>query len=617
MAMVVLIPSHLAAQQTSNSVAIRGGEGRQDLSSLATQPYSSSFSFYGRNVPLPPGEWRKVAEEFIARQAAGGGVGGRNAEVALLRVHAGRVTGLVTIRVSVDISENRAGWTREPECQRNDIHFAHVESDSQRDQNCWTINHFVMTRGADSTKFVNDYFGAAAQFGGMPPTMIRITSRIADNLHFMTVRYYFLPNVAQFPPSAEAWRQNPWHRDRLDANRTAYIAALRAWAPTAHASVVGGFRGGRVASLPEPQSATQMQQSSSPAAQREAAQREAEGRGAENRTGLVQTRDELLISDIQRELIRVGLYDGSVDGVYGPRTRRGIEEFQRTRSVRVDGLATSEILTLLRAAPPAAGTLRQQQEGVPRLDEATERRRREEAQLRQAAEARAAADLTERRRQELEARAQRDEEERRRREAAANLSRQAADAARLEQERLHREREEAEEARRAAIDELRRVTALRQELEANLQAAREAQAAMRQPPTPGPPPANAGASALAEARAAPTPFSDDFGAVNSSVGCLSSEPAASRTAIFRERYEGKEFAWTGRVRAFFPSLIELDIGTGRTNLVISLVSGQEGLPVNPGQTVSVRFTMTQLGTCSVAFRGQRGVILSVDGTSLR
>jgi uncharacterized protein len=175
----------------------------------------------------------------------------------------------------------------------------------------------------------------------------------------------------------------------------------------------------------------------------------------------------------------------------------------------------------------------------------------------------------------------------------------------------------AEEARRAAADELRRVTALRQELEAELQAAREAQAAMRQPPTPGAAPPHAGASALAEARAAPTPFSDDFGAVNSAVGCLSSEPAASRVAIFRERYEGKEFAWTGRVRAFFPSLIELDMGTGRTNLVISLVSGQEGLPVNPGQTVSIRFTMTQLGTCSVAFRGQRGVILSIDGTSLR
>lgn len=342
--------------------------------------------------------------------------------------------------------------------------------------------------------------------------------------------------------------------------------------------------------------------------------------GADSRSQSVQTREDILTADIQRELIRVGLYDGSVDGVYGPRTRRGIEEFQRTRNVRVDGLASAGILTLLRTAPAAAGAQRQQQEGMPRLDEAAERRRREEAELRQAAEARAAADLAERRRQEVEARAHRDEEERRRREAAANLNRQAADAARLEQERLRRERDAAEEARRAAVDELRRVTALRQELEADLQAAREAQAAaMRQPPTPAPAPPNAGASpsALAEARAAPTPFSDDFGAVNSSVGCLSSEPAARRGAIFRERHEGKEFAWTGRVRAFFPSLIELDMGTGRSDVVVSLVSGQEALPITPGQRISIRFTMTQIGTCSAAFRGQRGVILSIDGTSLR
>lgn len=219
----------------------------------AAQTHVGTVSFNGRSVPLPPGEWRQVATTTTTRQlAGGGGVGGRNAQLALLRVASGRVTGLVTIETSVDVSDNMAGWTREPECQRNDIHAVVVESDVQRDQNCWTLNHLVMTRGPNASEFVNTYYAAAAAAGGMPPTMLRVTSRRSDNLHFVTVRYHFAPDHARFAPATEGWRENPWHRDRLDGSRSAYVAALRTWAPAAHAAVLRGFRGGSVTPLTEP-----------------------------------------------------------------------------------------------------------------------------------------------------------------------------------------------------------------------------------------------------------------------------------------------------------------------------------------------------------------------------
>ncbi|WP_084113230.1 tetratricopeptide repeat protein [Belnapia moabensis] len=184
----------------------------------------------------------------------------------------------------------------------------------------------------------------------------------------------------------------------------------------------------------------------------------------------------------------------------------------------------------------------------------------------------------------------------------------------LEEERIRRQRKEAEQ-------ELERLTALRQELEAQLRATRETQAAAaaNAPPVSSSPPPNPGtqASALAAARGAPTPFSDEFVTVNGAVGCRSSEPLVARASIFKDQHEGKEFAWTGRVRAAFPSMIELDMGSNRADVAVALIAGQEALSPQPGQMVKVRFALTQMGTCTAPFRGQRGVILSIDGNNLR
>lgn len=210
--------------------------------------FTSSIGMHGRNIPLPEGEWKQVATSTTLRA----GSNGRNASVALLRTSRGRVTGLITIGTSIEVSGSMAGWTTEPECQRTDIHAAQIFSDFQRDRSCWALNHVGMTRGQNAGEFINSYYDAAAAAGGFPPTMLRVTSRKSDEFHFVTVRYYFTPDPVRFPPSNESWRSNSWHRDRLDASRSTYVSNLRAWAATAHAGVVSGFKGGRVSGLPEP-----------------------------------------------------------------------------------------------------------------------------------------------------------------------------------------------------------------------------------------------------------------------------------------------------------------------------------------------------------------------------
>jgi peptidoglycan hydrolase-like protein with peptidoglycan-binding domain len=75
-----------------------------------------------------------------------------------------------------------------------------------------------------------------------------------------------------------------------------------------------------------------------------------------------------IIADIQRELYRRGLYDGSIDGIYVPRTDSAIREFEQKIGKRPGALPTEALLntilqssvkpvrTINAAAPVATGT---------------------------------------------------------------------------------------------------------------------------------------------------------------------------------------------------------------------------------------------------------------------
>lgn len=55
-----------------------------------------------------------------------------------------------------------------------------------------------------------------------------------------------------------------------------------------------------------------------------------------------------LTRDVQRELWRLGYYDGAIDGLYGPATRRGIERYQYDTGQTVNGNVGRTLLEELR-----------------------------------------------------------------------------------------------------------------------------------------------------------------------------------------------------------------------------------------------------------------------------
>jgi peptidoglycan hydrolase-like protein with peptidoglycan-binding domain len=59
------------------------------------------------------------------------------------------------------------------------------------------------------------------------------------------------------------------------------------------------------------------------------------------------------VADVQRELARLGLYSGPIDGIAGPRTKAAIVAYQSAAGVAADGEPSSDLLALMMAQPSA------------------------------------------------------------------------------------------------------------------------------------------------------------------------------------------------------------------------------------------------------------------------
>ena len=55
----------------------------------------------------------------------------------------------------------------------------------------------------------------------------------------------------------------------------------------------------------------------------------------------------LEVEDMQRRLLELGYFTGSVDGQFGPGTRDAVVAFQRNNGLEADGLAGTETLNVL------------------------------------------------------------------------------------------------------------------------------------------------------------------------------------------------------------------------------------------------------------------------------
>jgi peptidoglycan hydrolase-like protein with peptidoglycan-binding domain len=58
-----------------------------------------------------------------------------------------------------------------------------------------------------------------------------------------------------------------------------------------------------------------------------------------------------IVTDIQRELVRRGYYDGTVDGLYGPKTDAAIRDFEQAAGIKASGVPSEAVLKTITHSP--------------------------------------------------------------------------------------------------------------------------------------------------------------------------------------------------------------------------------------------------------------------------
>ena len=203
----------------------------------------------GTQVPLPEGKWRLVDTHLDGGEISG----------ILVRSKQRRVSQLIDFNTLSQPPESKGPikWPQSYDfCSRKDfIYMGKSESANTlwntgpgRDtQDCWGINHWPMTfSGSIPTQLLalRDY--VEKNNLELPITMIAVQYRRSGQRKFMSMNYYFNPELEGFaPPERAEWRTNDWHRDRysLDPKKKAYIENLIRWGAEWHAQVDRGFRG--------------------------------------------------------------------------------------------------------------------------------------------------------------------------------------------------------------------------------------------------------------------------------------------------------------------------------------------------------------------------------------
>jgi peptidoglycan hydrolase-like protein with peptidoglycan-binding domain len=97
--------------------------------------------------------------------------------------------------------------------------------------------------------------------------------------------------------------------------------------------------------------------------------RPAEVKATESDAGDTKRTRLQLITDIQKELLRRGFYDGAVDGAFGPKMGAAIREFEHAAGLRPIGEPTEALLKALTRAPAKVSKSKSTASASPRTKE--------------------------------------------------------------------------------------------------------------------------------------------------------------------------------------------------------------------------------------------------------
>lgn len=208
------------------------------------QTYSGNIDIGGLQVPLPAGEWLVTgANQSTMTSADASG----QTNVGLAQIADGKLRAYMSL--SYNERSISGGWTvpASKTCTRTEIHHAVMVRDRQLDRSCLYVNHIVFNIASNSAKWWKDTVDYAKQ-NKTPVPMATIQSGfvVSDRANFMSVAYYFNPEVKGFaPPQNTAWQTSDWNvlNVATDEKKKAFVQSVIDWAETSRPVVEAGLAG--------------------------------------------------------------------------------------------------------------------------------------------------------------------------------------------------------------------------------------------------------------------------------------------------------------------------------------------------------------------------------------
>jgi hypothetical protein len=210
--------------------------------------HRGTFPIEGRNVPLPPGEWRVMgtaANEPISDQI-------RVTGVVLTQDQDGRLNGLVHILVS-QATPYVAQWVgpllRQPACQQGASNAAVLAREAT--PNGWDCARLAYTRSTARPsnlggQWVAYYDRRDREPMWAPAVSLDLYASLADRTGFITVIYRVNPEARGFARDENPAATSGWSPARQSQAQKDYIVRLTEWSRTVHPMVRQGFYGSSV-----------------------------------------------------------------------------------------------------------------------------------------------------------------------------------------------------------------------------------------------------------------------------------------------------------------------------------------------------------------------------------
>ena len=192
---------------------------------------------YGKQIPLPAGDWQKVGSALTATDAVGHPVPAPVMSVVLFRVEQGIVTAFVT--VYTNLRPARQGWGAAAACRRTDLYAATPGVDHGDDVSCsFAAPVFAVTPAAPNHPPSSPAWALAlaqAQEHGwsLPETWLMAGARVGDREDFIDIRYHFNPRSLNRPGAGVL---------PASSSRAVLIERLVQWRLTMASAVDEGFK---------------------------------------------------------------------------------------------------------------------------------------------------------------------------------------------------------------------------------------------------------------------------------------------------------------------------------------------------------------------------------------